>query len=82
MPSPAAAAPLWDDAGTGGKRGSFWTVGGALGLLHAVDGHEQPKGPFPALHAELFQAAQGWTEQAPPPPFPVLTGQVSSFPPY
>ena len=35
------AAPVWDDSGTAGRRGSFWAVGN-MGLLTVVQGHAAP----------------------------------------
>jgi hypothetical protein len=36
---------IWNDSGTGGKRGSVWTIN-SLGLMCVTQGHEVPKGPF------------------------------------
>jgi hypothetical protein len=75
----AAAEPklIWDDTGTGGKRGSFWSVN-ALGLLIATEGHEPPhpasagsaagseKGgsnSFADMPTEPFSASLGFTEK-------------------
>lgn len=57
---PARQSPrlIWDDSGSGGRKGSLWQVG-SLGLLYATDGHEIPSGevffdllptPMPASH--------------------------------
>jgi hypothetical protein len=69
---------VWDDTGTGGKRGSFWSVN-LLGLLVATEGHESPhpataggaaaagKGvghSFADLPSDQFTAANGFTDKA------------------
>ncbi len=40
---------VWDDAGCGGQKGSFWRVS-SLNLLWAVEGHDMPSGPFYELN--------------------------------
>jgi len=68
---------VWDDTGTGGKRGSFWSVN-TLCLLVATEGHEPPhpattggaaraeKGSshnFADLPTEQFTASRGFTDK-------------------
>jgi Ca2+-binding EF-hand superfamily protein len=46
---------IWDDAGSGGQKGSFWTVN-SLNLLWATEGHDMPSGPFYELIPDGFFA--------------------------
>jgi hypothetical protein len=52
---PAAQPPrlLWDDAGTGGKRGALWVVN-SMGLLAVGKGAEPPKDPYYDLKEDRF----------------------------
>ena len=49
---------LWDDSGTGGKRGSIWQIN-SLALLFAKEGHEAPEPPFLELTSKSFLASEG-----------------------
>jgi Ca2+-binding EF-hand superfamily protein len=44
-PNKMAPRLIWDDSGTGGRRGSFW-FGNGLKLMVAVEGHDPPTGSF------------------------------------
>jgi hypothetical protein len=52
---PASFEPklLWDDAGTGGKRGSIWLVN-AMGMMAVARGTDAPKDQFFELKEERF----------------------------
>jgi hypothetical protein len=52
------ATMLWDDSGTGGRRGSIWRVN-SFHLLHAIEGHDAPQGPFPEIVGKKFMASEG-----------------------
>ena len=52
-PTPTVPRLLWDDVGTGGKRGSVWVVN-SLGLMAIGRGAEAPKEPFYELASDRF----------------------------
>jgi len=56
---------VWDNKGTGGKKGSFWCMN-KLGLLVATEGHEEPQGNFYELKSGKFIASD----------FFILNGQI------
>jgi hypothetical protein len=65
---PATYKPdcIWDDAGTGGRKGSFWIMN-TMQLMQVSDGHEKPKGEFWELRGDKFLAAKyapGMLQQA------------------
>jgi hypothetical protein len=58
---PASRYPfkqIWDDSGTGGKKGSFWLMN-TFGLLQVTEGHEKPEGEFWELSASPLMANEG-----------------------
>jgi len=57
---------IWDDSGTGGRAGSFWSVS-SMCLLWVTQGHEAPKGPFYELVKDKVMCSLGVDEKAPPP---------------
>jgi len=50
---------IWDNKGTGGKKGSFWVMN-KLGLLTATEGHDPPEGNFYELKAPKFVAGDAF----------------------
>mmetsp|Transcript_23616 Transcript_23616/g.46219 ORF Transcript_23616/g.46219 Transcript_23616/m.46219 type:complete len:126 (+) Transcript_23616:21-398(+) len=54
---------VWDDSGTGGKRGSMWIVN-SFGTVIFTEGHLPPQGPFYELKAKRFFASQGYVKGA------------------
>jgi hypothetical protein len=44
---------LWDDSGTGGRRGSVWLIN-SLNLIAVVQGHEAPKETFYEFQQKRF----------------------------
>jgi len=54
---------LWDDAGTGGKRGSFWKVN-SMGSLWVVEDLEPPEGPFYDLLATKLYAGEHYSKSS------------------
>ncbi|KNC74065.1 hypothetical protein SARC_13377, partial [Sphaeroforma arctica JP610] len=58
MPLRGSPVLLWDDSGTGGKRGSFWRVN-RLGTLFVAEGHGAPEEGLYDLIDETFQADSG-----------------------
>jgi len=52
---------IWDDSGTGGKKGSLW-LADHFGLLTAVSSYEQPEGPFYELWKDEFYASDRVSE--------------------
>lgn len=58
VPTQCTPIKLWDDAGTGGKKGSFWEMS-PLKTLTIVKGHEKPDGIFYQLWTDKpFKASQ------------------------
>ena len=62
-PTKVTPLKLWDDSGTGGKRGSFWIVN-SFGTVVFNSGHLAPAGPFYDLKEKRFMASQGYTKGA------------------
>lgn len=60
---PANMAPrrIWDNAGSGGKLGSFWIMN-SLGLLFASEGNDPPKSDVWELRARKLWAAEGFVK--------------------
>jgi len=54
---------VWDDSGTGGKRGSMWIVN-SFGTIIFTEGHLAPQGPFYELKARRFFASEGYVKGA------------------
>jgi hypothetical protein len=44
---------LWDDSGTGGRRGSIWLIN-SLNMIAVVQGHEPPKETFYEFQQKRF----------------------------
>lgn len=58
MPSQITPTRFWDDSGTGGQMGSFWTMS-SNGLLTAVPGHAKPQGIFYEFWKKEWNASEG-----------------------
>eukprot|EP00475_Leptophrys_vorax_P033773 TRINITY_DN5365_c0_g1_i1.p1 TRINITY_DN5365_c0_g1~~TRINITY_DN5365_c0_g1_i1.p1 ORF type:complete len:729 (-),score=163.84 TRINITY_DN5365_c0_g1_i1:71-2257(-) len=54
---------VWEDSGTGGKRGSFWAVN-SLRLLWVTEGHDPPEGPFYDIVANKLYASEFYQKDA------------------
>jgi hypothetical protein len=54
---------IWEDTGSGGKRGSFWKVN-SLGVLWATEGLDPPEGPFYDLVANKLYASEYYEKDA------------------
>ncbi|GAB5372302.1 hypothetical protein AAMO2058_001653500 [Amorphochlora amoebiformis] len=54
---------IWDDTGTGGKRGSLWTVN-SFGTIIFSNSHTPPPGPHYELKARRFMAHEGYVKGA------------------
>jgi hypothetical protein len=61
VPSRASLGKLWDDSGTGGKRGSFWKAD-QFNLLVAVPSLDRPTGPFYDMWKQEFYASDRVSE--------------------
>jgi len=48
---------IWDDAGTGGAKGSFWVIN-EMQLLAVVQGHASPKDKFYDFSKSVFMASE------------------------
>ena len=55
IPSKSKPNLVWEDSGTGGRRGSFWQMND-LGLLTVTEGHDTPTGEFYDLISRDFGA--------------------------
>lgn len=59
VPTQYRPMKIWDDAGTGGKKGSFWTMS-SLKTLFITEGHDKPEGIFYDIWTnKSFKASQG-----------------------
>ena len=63
VPATRAPVKIWDDSGTGGRRGSCWVVN-SFGSAVFCHGHDPPKGPFFDLKSKRFMAIEGYKKGA------------------
>jgi hypothetical protein len=55
IPTTEKPKRIWNDAGSGGRAGSFWVMS-RTNLLQVTEGHNQPKGDFYDFHKNTFMA--------------------------
>jgi len=58
VPARSDSKCIWDDNGTGGKRGSFWFLN-TLNLMQCTDSHERPESVCFDLASKRFMASEG-----------------------